>query len=100
MPLPDFSIPTEKVVVMGHEFTVRGLYRHEQMAIADVADEDTAGAEVMLLAAGLDEPIEDVRAWYQDIPAAAGAALSDAILRLSGMIGDDARPTQSQSPAG
>lgn len=100
MALPDFSVPTEKVVIQGHEFTVRGLYRHEQLAIAEVADKDTAEAETMMIAAGLDEPLEEVRGWYRDVPAAPAAALSDAILRLSGMASDDGRPTQSPSPEG
>lgn len=98
MALPEFSIPTEKVAVGGHEFTVRGLYRHEQMAIADVADQDTAGAEVMLLSAGLDEPLEEVRDWYRELPAPVAGALTDAVLRLSGMKeDDDGRPTATAS---
>lgn len=99
MALPEFSIRSETLEIDGERFTVRGLYRGEALGLQELASEDRPQSEIepIVLAAGLDEPLEAIADWYRELPSHVVDPLVTAILRLSGMGVADGRPTASPS---
>ena len=84
MPLPLTPMPTGSVTIAGTAVPIRSLSRGERLELATFED-DYRGAEVFIVAAGTDTPLEDAKTWlYQTSPEDADALIAG-ITELSGL---------------
>lgn len=77
------SIPATKSVVdlEGFKVECRSLSRAEVMKLQAAAD--PAEQELLAVSFGTDTPIEDVRSWFETVPAGSVVPLIQEILKIS-----------------
>ena len=94
MPLPLTPMPTGSVTIAGTKVPIRSLSRGERLELATFA-EDYRAAEVFVVSAGTDTPLEEAKAWlYRTSPEDAEALIAG-ITELSGLAGDDEADPQT-----
>jgi hypothetical protein len=92
MTLPASPIPVGVVTVNGTDVPVRGLSRTEALHMAGL--EDTHAAEVYCLSIGAEVTPEEAERWLGEVTNAVADLLTDKILRLSGLLGQDGKAPQ------
>lgn len=103
MALPRVPRRTEEVPLHdGSSVTVRGLSRGEVLKLKphmeavsrdDETAEDIRGLETSVLSFALDEPIDEVSSWYDEVGPEVIEPVINAAMRLSGLTPGAARPT-------